>query len=157
MKGMRAPRNCQVGRATVAVLHGNFPTLAIFRSGEHGRGEAGHYHFWTAMLKEHVEMEGRVRTRVIARAQALHPPGERFERIGKEARTDSTADDRRHNRALWSRVLRAGRNVDYIRPSTVGEVARWVRTHRPDARHITRVLYRGEDVYGRILDTLDKP
>jgi hypothetical protein len=145
VKGMRPPYSCRIGKATVPLRDGNWPTLAVFRAGEHGTGEAGHYHFWTAVLMSPVKVKDRVRKLVIGRSQALHDPGERFERIGKEAKLYESTEDREHCRVTWLEVLESGLNVAYVRPSTLAEVRRWIATHPADARHITRLVVRGKD------------
>jgi hypothetical protein len=137
VKGMRAPTTCYVSVNPVPLRGANYPSVVGFAAGEHGRGEGGLYHFWTAVLRRRVMLEGRMRWRVICRAQAVHPPGERFSRIGNEAKTEASPDDRKHNRCLWFDVLKRGRNIAYIRPSTLAEIKRWVTPHGADARHIT--------------------
>jgi hypothetical protein len=145
-KGMRAPTHCRVARTRVALRGANYPTLAIFSAGELGRVEAGHYHFWTAVFREPRTLEGKKRRRSIARAQAVHPPGERFERMRHEATTAPDPDERAHNSKLWRDVLERGRNIQWIRPSTEREVRRWCEAHESDARHITILIVRGERV-----------
>lgn len=130
------PATWMVGRHTVPLVKAHFPTTVYFRSGEHGRGERGAYHFWTAVLSEPRRYGGRVRRVVIARALAVLPPVERLERMREESRTAKLATDRAAYRAYWRGVLECGRNVARIRPSTCAEVLRWMRTHPKDARHV---------------------
>ena len=102
-------------------------TEALFRGGRKGRGERGVYRFWTAVLR-------RPSAVVTARARRSLGPWARFARFGRSAR-DADA-------WIWLNVLEAGRAVRRIRPSTGTEVARWLRTHPGDARHVRWVALR---------------
>ena len=37
----------------------------------------------------------------------------------------------------WTRILRRGEAIAYIRPATKREAMHWLATHRPDAEHLT--------------------
>jgi hypothetical protein len=145
LKGMRPPTTCRIGGVTVKLRDGEWPTVAVFRAGEHGTGEAGHYNFWTAVLSEAVKVGRRTRKLVIGRAQALHDPGERFERIGREITAYESVEDRNHCRVTWLEVLRKGENVAYVRPSTLAEVRRWIKPHPADSKFLTRLIVRGRE------------
>lgn len=118
----------RVGRARVPVVAAKQVSLVRFGAGEHGRGEAGDYLFWTAVLKK----KRGARKRIWGRAYAYLPPGDRFDRIKRE------------HRRLWSELLSRGRNIRHIRPSTLAEVRRWMRTHGADARFVLFGLIGGK-------------
>lgn len=126
----------RVGRVQVPVK-GQHPSLGIFVGGARGKQEAGLFFFWTAVLKRPYVDGQRV---CIARARALLPPGERFERMSRERRTARSVAQRRGNDAWWTRILRRGEGIAYIRPATRREATRWLATHGPDAQHLTWFL-----------------
>jgi hypothetical protein len=119
----------RVGRCAVPIRGGRVPTLAHFTGGRRGPREHGIYAFWTALLTRRVDRQRSI----IVRALSVLPPGERFERMRREARTARTAGERQAYRELWRRVLHAGRNIKAIRPANRGEVSRWLETHPEDA------------------------
>ena len=125
---MAKPLTTQVGKSKIPV-RGIHPTLGIFFSGERGRHERGLYLFWTAVLKPpYVDN----RRRLFARSRILNDPGERFRRIEQERRTARTPRDRAAYEWQWTRLLRQGRGIAYIRPATRREVNRWFLSHRED-------------------------
>ncbi|HYG56212.1 MAG TPA: hypothetical protein VD965_13030 [Burkholderiales bacterium] len=112
----------RVGTYEIEVRQSNYPTLWHFSSGERGRKEAGIYAFWTAVLKPRAP-----RPKVSGRALVTLPPGDRFDRIRREAR------------AIWLELLERGRAIRYIRPATEREVQRWLASHAGDARFARRI------------------
>lgn len=125
----------RVGAAPVPVLRAKHISLVRFSAGEHGRGEAGDFLFWTAVLKKKRKGKGRL----IGRAYAYLGPGDRFDRIKRE------------NPRPWVELLSRGANVKHIRPSTIAEITRWMRTHAADARFVLSGLVGGKAVSRRQL------
>ena len=92
--------------------------------------QAKHFLFWTAVLKKKKNAKGRL----IGRAYAYLGPGDRFDRIKRE------------NPRPWVELLSRGANVKHIRPATLAEIRRWMRTHAADARSVSFGLVRGRRV-----------
>ncbi len=124
----------RVGRYRVPV-RGIHPTIAYFVGGARGAHERGVFLFWTAVLKR----PHRGERTCTARARILLPPGERFERMGREARTARHAGARRVYAAWWEQHLRRGAGIAYIRPATRLEVRHWAATHVRDMAHCLSV------------------
>jgi hypothetical protein len=144
-KPMRLPSLTLVGEEYVPVRGANFPTLVYFRAGEHGLSEAGAFHFWTAVLSEPRRFKGKLRKVSIGRAFAVQPPGERFHRFMRDAVISVDPEEREHNVGLWNFVIEAGRNISFIRPSTVTEVRRWMSAHDTDTQYAKSIFYRGQE------------
>lgn len=123
----------RVGRVVVPLTGARHPTFALFASGAKGGRERGLFLFWTAVLKRAMYPYRRT---VTVRARAVLPPGERFERMGREQRTDRSRIARRAYADLWARVLQRGAGIVKIRPATRREAALWLRTHPRDAEHL---------------------
>jgi hypothetical protein len=120
----------RVGAVQVPVVRAKGVTLVRFRAGEHGAREAGDYLFWTAVLKKRKGSKSRI----LGRAYAYLAPGDRFDRIKREMRRAKSSADRAAYRRLWLELLSRGENIKHVRPSTLAEVRRWMRTHAADAR-----------------------
>lgn len=146
-KGKRPPSLTIVGTTFVELRSANFPTTVVFTAGEHGRGERGLWAFWTTMLKRPVRFKDKLRRRIIGRAFAVLPPGERFTRMRSEAKTAPDPEERSHDYGMWYRVLKQGHNVKYIRPSTPREVRLWANAHEADSKHMRSLQYGGEMVW----------
>lgn len=118
----------RVGAARVPVVRAKNVSLVRFSAGEHGRGEAGDFLFWTAVLKKKKNARGRL----IGRAYVYLGPGDRFDRLKRE------------NPRPWVELLSRGANVKHIRPATLAEIRRWMSTHAADARFALFALVGGK-------------
>ena len=129
----------RIGRYTIPVRC-KWATLVTFWSGEHGKRDCGEYAFWTALLRRPVEVERRLRRRIFGRALVGEPVGDRFDRMQLEARSlKQRPAARKAYRVSWERVLREGRNVKFVRPSTLKEVKRWMESHESDAEYASNI------------------
>lgn len=123
----------KVGAFEVTVRRANFPALRHFSGGAHGRKEAGIFAFWTVVLKR------KGKNRVWGRALATLPAGDRFDRMRREMRSDKSKEAREVYGRIWKKLLREGRAIRYIRPSTENEISRWMRGHQSDAKYAKRL------------------
>lgn len=116
-------------------VRGHFATILKFSSGEHGKKEMGEFAFWTAVLKKKRRSKDRKRwiRRVTGRAQVGYSAGDRFDRTRFESKTARDQETRDAYHHLWYPVMGSGKNIAYIRPSTLREVRRWLAGHTKDA------------------------
>ena len=126
-----------VGKYIVPIHNFLFLSIVTFSRGAHGKEERGDFAFWTIVLKR-----GK-RRRIIARALCVRDAGERFRRIGIEARSAKDADDRFIYAGLW-RAMGAGKNIKFIRPATLHEIKRWMGSHKADAAGVVRASIGGK-------------
>jgi hypothetical protein len=117
----------RVGRFEIPVRAAGRPTLWYFTAGAHGRKEAGVYAFWTAVLAR------TPRKGVTGRALVGHTPGHRFDAIRGASRSARSAADRAAYARYWRDLLKRGKAIRHIRPSTPKEVQKWMRAHEKDA------------------------
>lgn len=132
-------RLVKVGKRAIPVVP--LPeTLVTFSAGAHGRKEKGVYAFW------HISGEDQWGTWAIwGRARKGLSPGDRFDRMRREQLKAKGAATRK----AYARSFKLAQNGSQIRPATMREVARWVDTHKEDAKFITKILWRGKS-YARI-------
>jgi hypothetical protein len=123
-------RKVRIASSLVPVVDG--VAAGTFASGEHGKREAGVYHFWTVIC-----LERGAQAKVTGRALKFNDAGERFRRIGGEQKTARTAADRKAYRRLWKRL----QCPLYVRPATAAEVGHWLMTHESDAVHLTALRF----------------
>jgi hypothetical protein len=119
----------QVGAYSVEVMDAHKAAIVYFKSGAHGTKEAGYFAFWTAVLKT-----GKKR-RIWGRASVGLSAGDRMDRMQFEMHESKDPDDRRIYGRFWTQLLRRGKNICFIRPSTKAEIAKWMRGHVSDAVH----------------------
>lgn len=99
--------------------------------------EAGPYAFWTAVFKKAVGQ----RTQVWGRARVGLSAGDRFDRMLRESVSRSIPSaDRKAYREMWQ-MMSAGKNVAYVRPSTLWEVMHWLTSHESDVVGADYVLH----------------
>jgi len=140
-----------VGIYNVPVVNAEYATIATFRKGDLGKFERGDFLFWTAVFKKEFSWRGyqgtdRVRKMklILGRARAVLSPGDRFDRMRLEMRTDPNKEDRRIYKEWWFRVFKEGDNIKFIRPSTKREVYRWMEGHKSDAKDLVRLVIGGK-------------
>lgn len=86
----------------------------------------GQYVFWTAIFANPVDGKRKI----WGRARVGLSAGDRFDRMRYERYADDIPKaDHRIYHNMWFEQLQQGRNIKYIRPSTLREVARWMNTH----------------------------
>ncbi len=141
----------RVGKISVPVVDAEYATIATFKSGDLGRFERGDYLFWTAVLKKPYHWQGydgkhkpRTMKLILGRARTFLPPGDRFDRMRIEMKTDPLKADREIYRKWWYKLLREGANIKFIRPSTKREVGRWMKGHESDAKDLVRLIVNGK-------------
>ena len=124
-----------VGKVTVSLFRERFISLAVATCGKHGKRESGDYAFWTAVLKIPVLVtsNGKTCSKVFGRSLAWMPAGDRFDRMNRGRVSDKNSWARSVYGMLWNKVLRQGRNIKYIRPSTRKEIGKWLYSHHDDA------------------------
>ena len=110
-----------VGKYKVQVKNANFLSIVTFTSGEHGKKERGDFAFWTAILKKRVNKKWKIS----GRAHLLLPPGDRFDRMKREARTDKNPEDRKIYHQLFHEYMGGGSNVKHIRPATEKDIKKF--------------------------------
>jgi hypothetical protein len=137
----KVPFYAKVGKFNIPIVNWRFPTIATFKSGQHGKRERGDFFFWTAVIKNRKYPKNRI----IGRAYALHNPGDRFDRMNKERLHASSKGDRKAYQKMWD-VIGGGKNLKHIRPATKKEVKRWADSHKSDAKYISRLSIAGKVV-----------
>lgn len=126
--GIKIPRMSRyIGEYRVPILYYLYPTLGSFLGGAKGEHEAGDYAFWTVMLKTNRY------DHVYARNRVFLGPEERFNR------KPYVHDD----------LIQRGKNVRYIRPSTVEEVKAWLYDHPNDSEYLYRLICCGREIDGQ--------
>jgi len=142
-----------VGKVSVPVVNAEYATIMTFRAGDLGQFERGDFLFWTAVLWKKYRWKGyegkwkpRTMGQILGRARAILPPGDRFDRMRIEMKTDPQKEARDIYGDWWHRLLRKGNNIKFIRPSTKSEVMRWLKGHKHDAKFVTRLLINGRDI-----------
>lgn len=125
----------RVGVFQITVRDASHPAVRYFSSGAHGRKEAGLYAFWTVVLNR------KGKNRVWGRALTSLPPGDRFDRMRKEMISAKSKKAREAYRRIWQEVIKAGKLIRYIRPSTEKEIRKWMDGHSSDAKYAKRVKY----------------
>jgi hypothetical protein len=120
----------RIGKSLVPVRGYNRPSLVEFGSDPDDPSKAGMYCFWTAVLS----VKGK--NKIIGRAKVVMPPGDRFDRMLREAKARYIPKaDRPAYQQLWER-MGGGANVRYVRPSTSKEIERWMRAHENHRRFV---------------------
>ena len=127
-----------VGRYKVPIKKYHYPTIIAFSSGDLGRQERGLYCFWTATFKR--KYFGK--DRIFGRALSVLSPGDRFDRMKREMRSDPDLKDRKVYEEMYVCMLQRGDNIKYIRPSTPKEVRLWMESHKSDARYATGLKWK---------------
>jgi hypothetical protein len=113
-----------IGSRRIPVVIGSGLTELHFKSGVHGKKEAGVYRFWTC----HGEDQYGPWT-LVGRARKSLSPGDRFARMSN-ARTKNNPPAHRH---IYARMFRlANGTATCIKPSTEREVRRWIDSHAED-------------------------
>ena len=138
----------RVGWFQIPVVNAEHPSIATFSSGARGRHERGDFCFWTAVLKTPVRLSWarRAARKNFGRVRLGCSPGDRFDRMKHERKTSENPTDRAVYHAYWVVLLRRGRNVSFIRPSTLREIKLWKRTHASDWRYFKRLIMNGKIV-----------
>lgn len=141
---MKPDSHTTIGKYSIPLVRAKFATIVQFAGGEHGKRERGDFCFWTIRIKRTVPGERAGKRQLIGRASVYLPPGERFCRIEREAKNGGRAA--KTYAYLWEKFMQRGRNVQYIRPSTLTEVKRWFSTHGKDMKYAYRVIIGGKVV-----------
>lgn len=129
----------KVGKCDVEVRGAAFPALWHFTSGAHGKKEAGVFAFWTAVLKKPQKLGKKKVRRIFGRALVTLPPGDRFDRMKREMLTMKKKEVRAAYRGHYVGLLKCGKNIKCIRPSTEKEMRKWMKGHKADAKFARRV------------------
>lgn len=127
----------KVGKYTVPVCNAKFISLVYFSAGARGNKERGQFAFWTAVLKR------KKKNRVWGRSRPILPAGDRFDRMKREKLKAKSKSDRKAYGRMWD-VMGRGRNIRYIRPSTLAEIQKWFKSHASDAKYAYGVSVRGK-------------
>lgn len=127
----------KVGNFTVPVCNSKFLSLVYFSAGARGNRERGHFAFWTAVLKR------KKKNRIWGRARPILPAGDRFDRMKLEKLKAKSKSDRKAYGRMWE-IMGRGRNIRYIRPSTLAEITKWCKSHAPDAKYVYGVSVGGK-------------
>ena len=142
----------RVGKISVPVVDAEYATIATFSKGDLGRFERGDYLFWTAVLKTKRPWKGyygkwswRKIQLVLGRARPVLSPGDRFDRMRIEMKTDPNKEDRAIYKKWWYEILDKGANIKFIRPSIKKEVQRWINGHLADAKFLKRLVIGGKE------------
>lgn len=122
-----------VGSYEITVRRASHPSVRFFISGAHGKKEAGLYAFWTVVLNR------KGKNRVWGRALTSLQPGDRFDRMRTEMRTAKSKKARDAYRRIWKEIIKGGKLIRYIRPSTEKEIKLWMDGHKSDAKFARRV------------------
>ena len=141
---MKPDGETRVGPYLVQVVNAKFPTIVSFKGGAKGIRERGDFAFWTTVLKK--RRGPKKGNRIWGRARLILPPGDRVDRMKKEMLYASDKNDRKIYRLWWTKVIEKGKNIKYIRPSSLPEVKKWMRSHQSDARYIFRIIVGGKIV-----------
>ena len=129
-----------IGKYRIPVRNHHFVSMVSFRAGTHGTAERGDFLFWTAVMKKR---KGERQRKTFGRAWATRDPGERMRRIGLERTSARSKASREAYKRLWN-GLGGGKDVAYIRPSTYGEICKWMVSHMSDAKHAFRITIGGK-------------
>lgn len=117
-------RFTKIAGRSIPVLLRHGQTEVYFEGGAHGEGvEHGWFAFWTVVGED--EYGGWA---IIGRCYSHLPAGNRFRRIKRERHDAKTVEDRKAYAAIYRNLKTAW----YVRPATVREVQRWMRSHESD-------------------------